>query len=298
MASASTSAAPEGSSRPVRILLWVLAVLLMAAAVVYQRTTGPTYPKKGEFQVAGQSLSYRLVRSENSTIDAAVILPQAAGLGATLYYKRYKLDEPYTALPLQLEDQTLVARLPRQPAAGKLEYYLELTGSDTARIPAGKENVVIRYKDPVPGWILIPHIFMMFFSVLIGMRTGLAAIAAPDTMRRTAWITLIGLTIGGMMLGPLVQKYAFGAFWTGFPYGKDLTDNKMLIMWLAWVFACSVIGFKPKAREAVNRIVVLAAMIVMTAVYLIPHSMRGSELDYSKLEQGVAPHEAIGTSTK
>jgi len=297
MASATLSHPPTGSSRFVRILLWVMAVLLMAAAVVYQRTTGPTYPKKGNLVADGQTLLYRLVRSHNSDMDAPVVLPGAPGLSATLHYKRFRMDEPYTPLVMTPEEGNLVARLPRQPAAGKLEYYLEVTGADVSRIPAdGEENIVIRYKDPVPAAVLIPHIFMMFFAVLIGMRTGLAAILAPDTMRRTAWITLIGLTIGGMMLGPLVQKYAFGVFWAGFPYDSDLTDNKMLIMWLSWVFACAIIGSKPKPREAVNRVVVLVAMVVMTAVYLIPHSMRGSELDYKKLEEGVAPHEAIGTS--
>jgi Na+/melibiose symporter-like transporter len=67
-------------------------------------------------------------------------------------------------------------------------------------------------------------------------------------------------------------------------------------MWLSWIFACSVIGFKPQKKETVNRIVVIIAALVMSAVYLIPHSMRGSELDYSKLEEGVPVHEAIGTS--
>ena len=44
-----------------------------------------------------------------------------------------------------------------------------------------------------------------------------------------------------------------------------------------------------------GRVVVLVATVVMMVVYLIPHSMRGSELDYGKLEQGVHPKDAIGT---
>ena len=42
----------------------------------------------------------------------------------------------------------------------------------------------------------------------------------------------------------------------------------------------------------------MLASVVMVAVYLIPHSMQGSELDYSKLEQGVDPKQAIGTGDK
>ena len=103
------------------------------------------------------------------------------------------------------------------------------------------------------------------------------------------------MTIGGMVLGPIVQKYAFGEYWTGFPWGGDWTDNKMLVMWLSWVFACAVIGFRPKRRELIPRAAVLIGALVMSAVYLIPHSMGGSELDYSAVEQGVDPAEAIRT---
>jgi hypothetical protein len=34
---------------------------------------------------------------------------------------------------------------------------------------------------------------------------------------------------------------------------------------------------------------------VTIAVYLVPHSLRGSQLDYGKLEGGTAPRDAIGT---
>lgn len=292
-------------------LLWLLAILIMLAAIIYQRRTGPTYPKRGSLQVEQQDHRYKLVRSEYSNKDARVLLPDADGkISATMHWRRYKSEAPYAVLDLVPVKQLLpkeeaadldgkiVALLPRQPAAGKLEYFLDVqTPTGMERIPADEEEqIVIRFKDPVPGYVLWPHVFMMFFAVLFGMRAGLSALGDVWTMRRHAWISLVGMSIGGMVLGPIVQKFAFGAYWTGFPWGMDLTDNKMLIMWLSWIFACSVIGLKPKPKEGVGRIVVLLAAVVMTGVYLIPHSMRGSELDYSKLEQGVPVHEAIGTS--
>lgn len=115
----------------------------------------------------------------------------------------------------------------------------------------------------------------MFFAVLFGLRAGLSALFDTVTMRKWVIISLTGMTIGGMMLGPLVQKNAFGEYWTGFPYGGDFTDNKTLIMWFVWVLAIAIIGLKPKKKELVSRIVVLVATIVMTSVYLIPHSMGG-----------------------
>jgi hypothetical protein len=270
----------------------------MLAAVVHQRLTGPTYPKRGIIDVAGEMHRYKLVRSESSTKDARVVLPRpSSDVSATLNYRRYKSGDAFTAAPMSPEGEVLVAPLPKQPAAGKLEYYLDVTlPHRDLRIPeASEDNIIIRYKDDVPALVLVPHIVFMFFSVLIGMRAGLAALFGLRDMRPLAWVALGGMTIGGMTLGPIVQKYAFGAFWTGFPFGYDLTDNKTLIMWLVWLIAVLAIGFRARPRAGLGRAVVVVAAIVMTVVYLIPHSMRGSELDYSKLEEGVPASGAIGT---
>jgi hypothetical protein len=114
-------------------------------------------------------------------------------------------------------------------------------------------------------------------------------------MRTQAWVALVGMTLGGMILGPIVQKYAFGAYWTGFPLGGDWTDNKMLVMWIVWIVACVVLGFGARPERKAGRLVVLLAALVMTTVYLIPHSARGSELDYSKIDAGIDPAKAIET---
>ncbi|MDQ7008495.1 MAG: hypothetical protein Q9Q40_14840 [Acidobacteriota bacterium] len=289
-----------------RSLLWVLAVFLMLAAVVYQRTTGPTYPARGEFELAGEVYAYKLIRSDwsiKTNPAARVEIPDPGAQRLTraeLVYRRLRTDDPFTHLEMTPQSvdgkNLLVGELPAQPAAGKLEYHLELATveGEAVRVPAQGE-VIIRFKDHVPGWVLWPHVVMMFFSVLIGMRAGLGALFAPWRMRLWAWIALVGMTIGGMCLGPLVQKYAFGAYWTGFPFGGDWTDNKMLVMWLSWVVACAAIGFRPKKREFVSRGLVVAAGIAMTVAFLIPHSMGGSELDYSKVDQGVDPAHAIET---
>ncbi|MDA0836556.1 MAG: hypothetical protein O3B01_15480 [Planctomycetota bacterium] len=282
-----------------RSLLWVVAVLLMFIAVIYQRKTGPTYPKRGTLYLQGQSYRYRLIRSEWTSADARAAVPVPTGMTGQVLYKRFKTKDKFMALMMERDEEKgeLFAMLPKQPAAGKLEYYVQLsTKTGEIRIPSSpEENIIIRFKDPVPDFILWPHVVMMFFSVLVGMRAGLGAIFAPLTMRRWVWIALGGMTLGGMTLGPIVQKYAFGEYWTGFPFGGDLTDNKMLVMWLAWLLAAGVIGFKRKKKEAVSRSIVVVAAVIMVTVYLIPHSMRGSELDYSKVDSGVNPTDAIKT---
>jgi hypothetical protein len=40
---------------------------------------------------------------------------------------------------------------------------------------------------------------------------------------------------------------------------------------------------------------VLVATLAMAVVYLIPHSLRGSQLDYSKVQAGGAAKDAVVT---
>ncbi len=294
----------SGHSRWKGALLWVGAVLIMAAAAIYQRRTGPTYPLRGEVAVGAEAYSYELVRSQETVAQARVALPvPGEGASGAMTYRRYPTSDAFTTVAMMVEGgedgPELAAYLPIQPAAGKIEYYVEIETADGAvRIPAQTEedsNILLRYKDPVPGALLIAHVTAMFFTVLIGMRAGLGALFAPGTMRTLTWVTLIGMTVGGLVLGPFVQKYAFGEYWTGFPWGYDLTDNKLLIMWVVWVAAAFALGVKPKRKAGPGRVTVGVAALVMTVVYLIPHSMRGSELDFEAVDAGVPAAEAVGT---
>jgi hypothetical protein len=94
------------------------------------------------------------------------------------------------------------------------------------------------------------------------------------------WITVITLALGGMILGPVVQKFSFDAYWTGWPYGHDLTDNKSLVAFIFWVIALIVMK---KNRE--NRLWPILASIVLLVIFLIPHSVLGSEIDFTKGQQ-------------
>jgi hypothetical protein len=181
------------------------------------------------------------------------------------------------------EEKGLFADIPPQPEAGKLQYYIDIIDSKGTRSLMKDTPVVIRFKGSVPGIILAPHILLMFIAMLFSTAAGLFAIAKIPLQRKYGILTLIFLVAGGMILGPLVQKYAFGDLWTGIPFGWDLTDNKTLIALLFWILAV-VMNYK-KVRPLYT---VLAA-IVLLLVYSIPHSLFGSELDYAsgQVTQGI-----------
>ncbi|MEO1450940.1 MAG: hypothetical protein AAFV07_15530, partial [Bacteroidota bacterium] len=88
-----------------KVVLWVLAVLLAGAAMIYQRGTGPTYEYKGTLEHAGESYKYKLLRSQETTEGARIELPyiEGADYTATLHYKRYQTQDSITHLPFTLD---------------------------------------------------------------------------------------------------------------------------------------------------------------------------------------------------
>ncbi len=260
-------------------LFWCLAVVITVTSALYQRMTGPTYPVRVKAAVEGRTYRVRLPRSAVSTDNAAVELKLPAPAEGYLEYMRYKSDDPWVREPLVRQGEKLVGFLPKQPAAGKLAYRVHLTTGGADTVISGGEPLVIRFKDPVPLLLLIIHVLIMFSGMLFATAAGLASLDKKKNPRRFVLWAAGLIFIGGFILGPLVQKYAFGILWSGFPFGTDLTDNKTLILFLFWIVAL-VAGRKGKPA----RLAVLAASVVTLAIYLIPHSLFGSELKYTKMK--------------
>lgn len=264
------------NKRTASVSWWILALLFTLSIAIYQRLTGPTYPVRGSINIEGEQLKYRLIRSSNSDRPAEVTIDDVPEeLSGTITYKRFKIDEALTTVSFSREEDKLIAFLPAQPPAGKLEYTVQLNRGDQA-FTVNDTPVVIRFKGPVPDFILIPHILLMFLAMLFSTRTGIEAVRQGSHLLTYTGLTLLFLLLGGMLLGPVVQKYAFDDFWTGWPFGQDMTDNKTLVAFVAWIIAYVRIRKDKKYRWWA-----VAAAIILLAVYLIPHSMFGSELDYS-----------------
>jgi hypothetical protein len=267
----------------------------MAGAAAWQRLTGPTHPRRVHVSLAGQDVRFRLLRSATTGEPFLVSVPAPEGVSGVVRWRRYPTGEPFQDLTLRREGGALVALLPSQPPAGKLEYALAL--DDRGRAVSVPEDgpVVMRFKGDVPAGVLVPHVVAMFFGMMIGLRAALAAALGRPEARRYAWVTVVLIGIGGLVLGPIVQKHAFGAYWTGWPLGGDLTDNKTLAMWLAWVVAVAVLSRRRDPSDRVARATVAVAATAMIAVYVIPHSLRGSQLDYSRVEAGTSAEDAVTT---
>ena len=266
-------------------IVGILAFLITIGAAIYQKYTGPTYPKTISFIHQDKAISYTLPRSHETTDDCPVVLDKKFKTeNGFLYYKRYPTNDAYTKIPFsQSKDGgRLTAFLPKQPASGKLIYYIELYDRNKLIFSNADNQNIIRFKGHVPPYILIPHIIFMFFAMFFSTYTALR-IVARLSYKRFIWITLALLILGGLFFGPIVQKYAFGFYWTGIPFGWDLTDNKTLIAFIFWVYAVI------RNMKHENKNSVFVAAIVTLIIFSIPHSMFGSQLDYStgKMTQGI-----------
>ena len=280
-----------------KYMYWLLAVVVTLALSIYQRMTGPTYPKKVTVELNGESYKLKLPRSGVQKDEIVKLKGIPPTTSAQLHYRQYQTPESsttaapnqpstvssgtaaapnqqsapndYTTINFTCKDSMLQAALPVQPVAGKLQYYITVGGKD---YPADGPTV-IRFRNDVPAMILVPHILLMFAAMLFAVYT-LMLVVTRKEYGRWLKITVATLFVGGFVFGPLVQHAAFGPWWTGFPYGTDLTDNKTLLSFLVFVAALATLKWK------YNRWVVAASVLFMILIFSIPHSAYGSEYDY------------------
>ena len=279
-----------------KFLLWLLAFIITVVAAIYQRQTGPTYPKSLDININGKPYKLKLVRSLSLDERPEVRLEISdTSLKAKLYYKRFRTNEEYQTADFtykiypvhsfvmnkifkMTKEEGFYAEVPKQPEAGKIQYYFEITDASGSQTYLKNEPVVIRFKGGVPVSVLLPHVLLMFTAMLFSTLAGLMAAVKHPLYKKYAFWTLILFLIGGFILGPLVQNYAFGEFWTGIPFGWDLTDNKTLIAAVFWILAVIM------NRKHEKPVFTILAALILLLVFSIPHSMFGSEFNYASGE--------------
>ena len=283
-----------------KLLFWSLAIIITLSAIYFQRVTGPTKPHNEQFLIKGKTYKASLPRTWETNISHS----EASGdfesfkkeldfninvenlpseMEGMLVYRLYPGNGPLDTINSFRNGPVFINTMPAQPPAGKISYNFILystqdsTSVDSHKITlGGEEGVVMRFKGHVPWGVLIPHILLMFIAMLISNYIGIAALSNSIKINTTVVVLLFVFGMGGLILGPLVQNYAFGAYWTGWPFGGDLTDNKTLFAFVLWLAAWLL------NKKRSRRYLYVIAAVVMLMVYSIPHSTAGSEYDRSK----------------
>lgn len=281
------------------VSIWVFAIVITVGAALFQRMTGPTNPKPVNFTLDSKEYKTSLSRSlvipkelespeERRGHPSGLVfkiedLPQDAVIA--VYAKRFRTADDWSFITTGRRGDAFVAALPVQPMAGKLSYYLNINYKNESIDLLKDDPIVVRYRGDVPAWVMISHILFMFLAMLFSTLAGLFALCKRDSFMRYAKLTLATLFIGGLILGPIMQKFAFGVFWSGWPLGSDLTDNKTLAVFIVWLVAVLVNRTKKRYLWGV------IAAVFMLLVYSIPHSTMGSEYDHTTGRVISAPRE-------
>lgn len=261
--------------------LWVVSFLLMCFIAFFQRCTGPTYPVKGTVVIENNEIEYELSRThEGDTPEFVKIYIPDNSITGTITSKKYPSYDQMISREMVRNGDTLVAVIPAQPPAGKVMYDIKLKDKNAQEYSLTEEPIVIRYKGFVPRFFLYPHIIAIFLAFGFAARAGLEGFFKRENTFKLTLIATISLFFGGILFGPIIQYYAFGAFWTGWPLGNDLTDNKTIISFIMWIIATWKLYKDPK-----NNIWAFIALIITIVVFLIPHSVLGSEIDYTKMDK-------------
>ena len=265
--------------RKTTTIYWILAILITLATVVFQRMTGPTNPKQARFTLNGKEYRSSLPRSITNGDTYSNLKFTIKGLPDDIvpdvFIRKYRSKDKWTPITPNRSEDRFIVQLPVAPAAAKIEYYLLFTQAESDMIVTQEETVVARFKNSVPAFILIPHILLMFAAMLFSNLSGLLAFFRRERYMAYAKIAFACLLLGGMVLGCFVQKAAFGQYWTGFPLGNDLTDNKTLLAFIVWLIAIIA-----NWRSNKHPLWITIAAVFILLVYCIPHSTGGSEYDY------------------
>ena len=257
-------------------LSWILSAAITVAAAWYQRATGPTHPLPGSYALGDRHQGYELPRSHTTGTDCVVAVPVPDTLArGILMWRHFPSSEAWRREVMVNSGGMLSTRLPDQPPAGHLEYAVMIQSGGSWAVLPSRETAVIRFKGEVPLLVLIPHILAMFLAMLLSTRTGLACFDGTAYVKPFIGWTIGFLVLGGFVLGPLVQRAAFGSYWTGWPAGSDLTDPKTLFALVLWLFAALAVW---RFRNPRRWVAVAATALLL--VYLIPHSALGSRLEY------------------
>ena len=134
-------------------LWWIFAIIFTVGIAAYQRMTGPTYPAHGSINLNQHEIKYKLIRTAETDKDAPIsITVPDTSVSGNIIYKRFKSpdtlsksamvrtidtswDASFANLWRSIKKEPLTYTLnsdlkfmmPRQPAAGKMEYSVNLT---------------------------------------------------------------------------------------------------------------------------------------------------------------------------
>jgi hypothetical protein len=179
--------------------------------------------------------------------------------------------------------------LPIRGIGSRVKYAFSLTRPDgsVVRVPEGEKYYVLKFKGKASGWAIAAHVVFMFgafFFMTYALLGAIGILRKSEGKRRAVgaarWALLFTF-IGTWPLGLLLNWQTFGVLWEGYPFGRDVTDNKTQIVFVFWLVSLLLVRGSLMGRgEERDRLgpkgfawAIVASFAVSLALYLLPHSL-------------------------
>jgi len=216
---------------------WFIAILITFSVAIFQFIMGESYPLVTEANTGKQLLQFELKRSCTGETDCPIVLPIGdITVSGYVLYRIYPSDIKMSRIVFNREGDKLIAHLPVQPPAGKLEYriFLERSGA-IIDINQGKP-VIIRFFGNVPLSVMIVYSLLIFLAILYSTLTGIFAGLGIKNYKWKMYFTVAALVGFVFLFQPLMHNYTLNQWWIGAPFNWELENNKILIVLIIWIF--------------------------------------------------------------
>jgi hypothetical protein len=191
---------------------------------------------------------------------------------------------------LRVEDNKYEVFLPDLGKGARIKYWITVTNVEGTRIRIPKDPSkfgILAFKGKASKPVLVAHIVFMFgaFFFMVMSLFGAAGILRAHegkiaTVRSARWV-LICSFVGFVPLGMLLNHETIGTLWEGFPFGRDITDNKTQVIFVLWLVSLLLVrgsfigGGEEKDRlgPAPFAWAIIVSFLVSLALFIVPHSI-------------------------
>jgi len=254
-------------------LLWILALLITCSAAYYQRVSSPTYPSVVIIPIEMQKYPVPFLHSHTGKSDCPIILQIGdISVKGELYYRKYPSQSEMTKLEMKREGDKLVAAMPNQSPGVKVEYRVDLFKNGVQLNYTISKPTILLFEGEIPKFPFFMNLAVLGLAIFLSTWSGLLALFGSGASKFFSMLTFISFIIGGFIIAPIVHKYAVNDWWTGFPIGYSLNNNKFFLASLVWLVVVVTI------QRKYNRIISVVASLLSLLIFLIPSTFVENEV--------------------
>ena len=190
----------------------------------------------------------------------------------------------------RIDEHAYAAALPAFEKGTRVRYWITATTPEetTVRLPKDPSKFcVLIFEGRASKSVLVAHVVFMFgafFFMVMSFFGGIAMLRGREgkrgTVRAARWV-LVSSFIGFVPLGMILNYQTFGMLWEGYPFGRDITDNKTQLIFVFWLLSLLLVrGSFVGGGEERDRVgprpfawAIIGSFLVSLALFIVPHSI-------------------------